>query len=487
MPGQAIVTIRDKPWACSVASTPAELATGLSGVPGIPPGTGMLFVLPQEQIVTVTAVDMLFPLSVIFIGENLLVTEVALLLSPGDWGTTTLPCRYFLEGNVGEADGIEAGDPVSIELSATPSTDWMAPVVTLAGAVLVGALMAKMGKTMADALFGKPKEKPVLYGPRGERLSPAARKTGSFVIGHDYMGNLIITHTERTGEIFLQFESDRQIVYDILKKWELKEVEKGWSVQVKDTEPRASILDELWESSAQPKKLPQTGKRKPTRQEVEIGTWAERDRIGIWLTDKRTGKTVTEWWDEDAREMFEQGWFKPGDIRHQTITGRAFEESVLDYAESVGLLAGSGKYLAQTIKDACYWTAINKDTGEIVESSVPYTSSGRALRGGKAWASRHWRGAKALVEVWRQPFRYSESLYAERLKIQPVASEMITLAKSSAVIPTEPRRPRPRRKDELEFLPDSPEFLAYTIEDIGYREKIDHAFLGAIARARKGR
>jgi len=80
---------------------------------------------------------------------------------------------------------------------------------------------------------------------------PATKGGGSFVVGHDSMGNLIITHTDRKGEIFLQFESDRQIVYGILKKWELKEVEKGWSVQIKDTEPRASILDELWGSSAQ--------------------------------------------------------------------------------------------------------------------------------------------------------------------------------------------------------------------------------------------
>jgi len=288
--------------------------------------------------------------------------------------------------------------------------------------------------------------------------------------------------------------------------------------------------------------------------------------------------------------------------------------------------------------DAYYWTAVNKDTGEIVESFTPYTSSGRALRGGRAYASRHWRGDKALVEVWRQPYRYSENL-----KIQPVASEVVAKAdgtlkpgeivlyrgervrvseqigdrvnifipsrqelvwvkpealnriggeqtaalpteptgtcyadawrflvkeeegklihgtvfsggrrighawvetatswiwepetsryftrlgfrdafspdiesrytaeeaaimaartkhfgpwtkqeqrqylkeKPPAVIPTEPRRPRPHKEGELEFLPDSPEFLAYTIDDIGYRQKIDTAFQQAIRRAK---
>ncbi|MBA7701490.1 hypothetical protein ES703_110230 [subsurface metagenome] len=54
--------------------------------------------------------------------------------------------------------------------------------------------------------------------------------------------------------------------------------------------------------------------------------------------------------------------------------------------------------------------------------------------------------------------------------------------KSPAVIPTKPSPPNP--KEELEFVADSPEFLAYTIEDIGYREKLDEAFETAIARAK---
>ncbi|MDD5083066.1 MAG: hypothetical protein PHU08_06830, partial [Dehalococcoidales bacterium] len=218
---------------------------------------------------------------------------------------------------------------------------------------------------------------------------------------------------------------------------------------------------------------------------------------------------------------------------------------------------------------------------------TPYTSSGRALRGGKVFVSRHWQGS-ALVEVWRQPGRYSEGLniepvVSEKLSLQKAPAAIVTEGKppgtcyadawrfvikegegelvhgtvfsgnrrmghawvetatgwvwepetgryftrlgfrcdfapieesrytaeeaaimvartkhlgpwteqerqrylkekSPAVIPEHPRRPRP--KGELEFLPDSPEFLAYTLEDIGYRDKVDSAFLGAIARAR---
>lgn len=40
---------------------------------------------------------------------------------------------------------------------------------------------------------------------------------------------------------------------------------------------------------------------------------------------------------------------------------------------------------------------------------------------------------------------------------------------------------------EVRFLPDSPEVLTQTIEDIGYRNKIDSAFKQAIARAKGSR
>jgi len=97
------------------------------------------------------------------------------------------------------------------------------------------------------------------------------------------------------------------------------------------------------------KRLPQTTK-KPTRDDVTVQSWQERDRLGIWITDNRTDKTFAEWWDDEARQMFEDGFFKPGVPRYATEKpSKEFVESVLDYAESVGLLASSGKYLASTI------------------------------------------------------------------------------------------------------------------------------------------
>jgi hypothetical protein len=75
--------------------------------------------------------------------------------------------------------------------------------------------------------------------------------------------------------------------------------------------------------------LPKT-KRAPTREDVRVEMWEERDRLHIGIQDKETGEYIASWWDDEAREMFEQGFFK---------RGPKLAESVLDYAEEVGLLA----------------------------------------------------------------------------------------------------------------------------------------------------
>jgi len=48
MPGQAIVTIRDKSWQAYLANTPWEVTQGLLGATELPAGTGMLFDMGWE-------------------------------------------------------------------------------------------------------------------------------------------------------------------------------------------------------------------------------------------------------------------------------------------------------------------------------------------------------------------------------------------------------------------------------------------------------
>jgi len=80
--------------------------------------------------------------------------------------------------------------------------------------------------------------------------------------------------------------------------------------------------------------------QKPRRDDVSVDSWAERDRIGIWVTDRKTNKTIAEWWDDDARQMFEDGFFKPATFTSSgELGGAQFIDSVLDYLEDVSILS----------------------------------------------------------------------------------------------------------------------------------------------------
>jgi len=113
---RATVSIRDKSWECYVATTPDELEQGLSGIESIDPETGMLFVLPYMYAPTVTAENMLFDISVVFIDGGLHVTEVVPLLEIGEAVVPNFLCKYFLEVNASEVTGIVPGDTVTITL-----------------------------------------------------------------------------------------------------------------------------------------------------------------------------------------------------------------------------------------------------------------------------------------------------------------------------------------------------------------------------------
>jgi hypothetical protein len=78
--------------------------------------------------------------------------------------------------------------------------------------------------------------------------------------------------------------------------------------------------------------------KKPTWNDVRVQTWEERDRVHIWVHYKDDHPimpmaTVAEWWDDDARQMFEDGFFKGG---------RQLETSVLKYCQDVGLIEKKG-------------------------------------------------------------------------------------------------------------------------------------------------
>jgi len=107
-----------------VVDTPAARARGLSGRASLPPGEGMLFVFEDTQIHTFWMKDMMFPLDLVWIGEQCNVDSITPDVPPPtpEQADSDLPrfhppqpVRYVLEINGGEAAAanIQVGDPVA--------------------------------------------------------------------------------------------------------------------------------------------------------------------------------------------------------------------------------------------------------------------------------------------------------------------------------------------------------------------------------------
>ena len=69
-------------------------------------------------------------------------------------------------------------------------------------------------------------------------------------------------------------------------------------------------------------------KRRYPKRPLHVTVWEERDNLQITLWDA-TDTEVATWTDDDARQMFEDGFFDR----------RRLEQSVIEYAEYIGLLA----------------------------------------------------------------------------------------------------------------------------------------------------
>jgi len=106
MTGQAAVTVNENQWEVSIATTYAELTTGLRGVSALAVGTGMLFVLPSAQTVSVDTTGMNFAIDIIFIANNTVI-DIARNIQPGYLVTEETECDNFLEVNANAAAGPE--------------------------------------------------------------------------------------------------------------------------------------------------------------------------------------------------------------------------------------------------------------------------------------------------------------------------------------------------------------------------------------------
>jgi len=113
-----VIQLGDKQFQIvNIADSPKTWARGLSGRAGLQKGAGMLFVYPAPFTnQTFWMKGMLFPIDVIFIGENDKVIDVVKSLSPPTLGQplakvqSSAPVKMALEVGSHESNGIEVGD-----------------------------------------------------------------------------------------------------------------------------------------------------------------------------------------------------------------------------------------------------------------------------------------------------------------------------------------------------------------------------------------
>ena len=463
MPGQGVVTIGANQWQVDLANTYWELVQGLSGLEGIPAGTGMLFDLGYDHIIQVTTEEMLFNLDIAFISSSLEVVDILQDVAPGNLVASGAAAAYFLEVNAGELSGVEVGDEAGMVFFPgewpTQAMDWV-PMFQqfLMFVVMVGFMMWAVMEVTTPALEEK--------------------KAG-------------VGEMEFLSQVYLSEKELREKIAEMEQKMQLErnpDKRQLYGAAKRGDERRLERLKEM---------QPATRRRQPRRDEVEVEYWEERDRLHVGIREKETGEYVVSWWDDDARQMFEDGFFKPMDPG--AVGRRRFEESVLDYAESVGILvqpeqageryrqadARFRKAMAdlgdalRALDDGCV-RCEGEDYIELPEQmpSTTETEYVRILSSGKTPM-----GEGSLI--WREEFERHNKQARERGE-QPATGEIHKGGKWKRISRAIPIGPSERRDvpEDLEYFADSPEQLAYTINGSGYRPTLTTVFQEAIERAR---
>jgi len=160
-------------------------------------------------------------------------------------------------------------------------------------------------------------------------------------------------------------------------------------------------------------------------------------------------------------------WVKPDEPRAQQLK-TLLHETAHHYSETVFSIPRRD---AETIAESSAFVVGAHHGFDTGVRSFPYVA---------LWAQDKKVLEQNLEAVRRVATTIMEAL-GETGKI--VESPWEKHQKSPAVIPAEPGPPR-RRKSELEFFPDSPEFLTQTVDVTGYRGKLNTAFQEALKRVK---
>jgi len=118
--------VASTPVSVTIADETAEHQQGLSGVEELGEFEGMLFVFPEEDYYGMWMRDMLFPIDIIWINNNLKIVHIEENVSPDTYPDTfapTEPARFVLEVNaffVRNAN-LQVGNPVTLPPTAVPT------------------------------------------------------------------------------------------------------------------------------------------------------------------------------------------------------------------------------------------------------------------------------------------------------------------------------------------------------------------------------
>lgn len=111
------VSLAGQEFELEVANAPATRQRGLMQRPAMPAHRGMIFVFPQEEVLSFYMKDTLIPLDIVFINSAQRVVAIK-QMKPLDHTTvhSSAPARWAIELNQGTAQriGLRVGDSVEV-------------------------------------------------------------------------------------------------------------------------------------------------------------------------------------------------------------------------------------------------------------------------------------------------------------------------------------------------------------------------------------
>lgn len=386
MPGQAVVTIGTKQWTVPLATTLAELTSGLGGISAIPAGSGMLFDLGSDQIAQVTTVPMLFSIDIVFINSLLEVVDLAESIAPGYVVASSQPARYFLEVNAGEASGVEVGDEVGVQVLEQPvaGIDMSTIVQGIVIIMMLGMMIKVMGRTLAPGREVKKLKKVERKALPERKLLPPSRERYSNPGSERHYG---------PGDEALHKLADAKM--ENLRRQGLKPPDYG--VALVGVGELAESLSMRLQSDEFAAVLAELISRKvargmPARElagSINVNLEAKR----LWRPADRAGAGTRIRYLEYAPSLKEKPAGKYGEEEHRSIHGPMRQRLVEQYGswavgraeavcpeddvacvrrEAIGLLSSMGRKLEVTTKATTIPGIISESIGEELHAASAY-------------------------------------------------------------------------------------------------------------------